>query len=154
MKPFKFRLEKVLGLKKFKEDEVRAELGKVRSQLTKAQDQKKSLESEEREAGMSMIGSIGEMSCLDIIDYDNYRRGLRKQIANQDLIILEIKNQERRVIDKYMEARKERLVLERLKEKKSAEHKDEMIKEEKKIIAELDLNKMAHHLDQYEGAEV
>jgi flagellar FliJ protein len=147
-------LEKVLGLKKFNEDEVLVELGKVRSQLTKAQEQKKLLEKEEREAGQSMIGSVGEMSCMDIIDYDNYRRGLRRQIANQDLIILEIKNQERRVIEKYMEARKERLVLERLKEKKLAEHKDRMIKEEKKIIAQIDMNKITHRMDQYENADV
>ncbi|GEM_PF-3257537 len=154
MKPFKFGLEKILGLKKFKEDEIRTELGHVRGALAKAYQQKSDLEQEELNAGKAMIGNIGDMSCLDIIDYDNYRRGLRKQVANQELVILEIKEQEKKVIERYMEARKERLVLEKLKGRKMDEHRVASIKAEKKLIAELDVNKAMNHSDQYEGAEV
>ena len=154
MKPFKFKLEKILGLREFKEEEVRNELGRIRGELTRAVLRKQALQEESVRSRAEMLNEAGNISCLDIIDYDNYSRGLKRQIENQDLIILEIKEQEAKVIARYMEARKDRLVLEKLKEKKIFLYKQDAIKEEKKIISEIVLNKATRKLEDLEQAEI
>lgn len=145
MKPFKFTLEKLLGLRKFKEDEIRVELGKVRFAIEKALSKKAEFQAEYDRALMEMRDKTGQMSAQSIQQYYRYLSGLKGYMKNQDLIVSDLRDYEKQIIEKYKEAMKDRKILENLEAKKIDEYKYEIKKQEKKEIENLVL--MHHQTD-------
>jgi len=142
MQPFKFDLEKLLSLRKFKEEEIRVELGKVRSTIEKALSKKADFQAEYERALMEMRDKTGQMSAHEIQQFYRYLSGLKGYMKNQDLIVSDLRNYEKEIIEKYKDAMKDRKILEKLKEKKLDEYKYEAKKKEKKEIENLIL---MHH---------
>jgi len=145
MKPFKFALEKLLSLRKFKEEEISVELGKVRFSIEKALSKKSEFQAEYERALMEMRDKTEQMSAQGIQEYYRYLSGLKGYMKNQDLIVLDLQDYEKQIIEKYKEAMKDRKVLENLEAKKFDEYKYEIKKQEKKEIENLIL--MHHKTD-------
>jgi flagellar FliJ protein len=140
MKRFKFKLEKVLHWKQFKEDGVKTELAKVRGQINREVQKKEDFIAEERRIVKEMHDQRRFMNAQEVMNYDRYRSGLRHLVGSQDLIIADLRVTEKQVIAKYLEARKERRILDNLKEKKKVEHNDRLRKAERKEILEVALD--------------
>jgi len=140
MKRFKFRLEKVLHWKQFREDGVKTELAKIRGQINREIMKKADFIAEERRIVKEMHDLRQSLNAQEVMSYDRYRGGLRHLIRSQDLVILDLRETEKQVIARYLEARKERRILDNLKEKKKIEHQDKLRKFERKEILEVALD--------------
>ena len=137
MKRFNFRLEKVLNWKQSAEDSAKNELGKVRGRINREVQKKNSFIEERRNTAVLVDRERHTLSGPELIRYEQYRDGLMKLIERQDRIILGIREEEKKAIGKYLAARREKRILETLKEKKREEYHAEQTRMEKKTINEI-----------------
>lgn len=137
MKRFKFKLDKYLEWKKIQEDKVRTELGRVRGLINRELRKKESFLEEERHIHEEMRVRKAEMGLFDLIGYDRYRKGLKALIRNQDTVLAEIYEEEKKVIGRFLEARKQREIVDNLKTVRKQEYDYGIRKQEEKILQEI-----------------
>ena len=132
MKAFAFRLEKILNFRKFNEDEAKIELGRAVGVLAGLESRIRSL-AEERTRAAAAQFSPGNTS-VDIQQYmyylirlDNTKEQLLKEAAMAELKVEEARNV-------FIEASRERKVLDKLKEKQFKEYRKSAFAEEAKIL--------------------
>jgi len=132
MKAFAFRLEKLLNLRKFYEDEAKIELGRAVGVLAELEGKITALAAERVRAAAAQFRPGN--SAVEIQQYmyylvrlDNTKERLLKEAA-----IAEMKVEEAR--EAFLEASRERKVLDKLKEKKQKEYHKIKIDEETKIL--------------------
>ena len=135
MKSFKFNFEKVLALRKYHEDEAKIELGKAVGVLAELESRILALAAERARAVDAQFNP--ENSAAEIQQYmfyilrlDNAREQLLREAA-----MAELKVEEAREI--FLEASKERKILDKLKEKRQEEYNKEMLDEEVKILDDI-----------------
>jgi len=130
MKKFNFNLQKVLQLRKFKEDECKIALGQAVSALNK-------IENEIKETAFKRSGAASQrfLDSAQILAWDNYIIRLEQQAARlmEQAAQAELVVEEKRAL--YMEASRDLKAIEKLKEKREKEYRKEMIDLE---IAEVD----------------
>jgi flagellar protein FliJ len=132
MKPFVFELEKLLSLRKFYEDGAKIELGRAVGVLAELENRIAVLATERVRAAAAQF-SPGN-SAIEIQQYmyylvrlDNTKERLLKEAA-----IAEMKVEEAR--ETFLEASRERKVLDKLKEKKQKEYHKIKLNEETKTL--------------------
>jgi flagellar FliJ protein len=132
MKTFSFNLEKILDLREYREQETKIELGKAIGVLSEIENNIKSVAEERFRAGNQFSGD-GAM----IRSYMLYvnRLDLKKEWLLGEAAKAEQKVEEAREI--YLEASRERKVLDKLKEKRAAEYKKFVLAEETKVLDDL-----------------
>ena len=135
MKRFAFALEKVLELRKYYEQEAKIELGRAISILTEIENNIKanavlrSQAASERFLGIGAIengGSTGNGGAVSMFDWDNYilrleqeAQRLAEEAAKAEAVVEEKRNV-------YLEASRELKVMEKLKEKRQKEYREEV----------------------------
>ena len=139
MKQFSFNLEKVLKLRKFHEDEAKIELGKAISYLSSLENQIKTIAQERvRAAGDQFRPGNNAIMIQQYMYYlirlDNLKEQLLKEAA-----MAELKVEEAREL--FMEASRDRKVLDKLKEKRQKEYRKEMLLEESKTLDDISSSK-------------
>lgn len=137
MKQFKFKLEKYLQWKQLKEDGVKSELARVRGLINREIRKKQAFMEEEQNIHREMRERKSSMNIFDLLGYDRYRRGLKTLIRNQDLVLEQIYIEEKKVIAKYLEAKKEREVVENLKDKRKEEYDYDLRKQEEHVLHDI-----------------
>ena len=135
MKSFAFNLEKILDLKEYNEDEAKIELGRAIGILTDLENRILVLGRERIRAAAAQFSPGNNAALIQqymfyIIRLDNTKERLVKEAA-----LAEIKVEEAR--QAYIEASRERNVLDKLKEKRQKEYKKEMLIAETKILDEI-----------------
>jgi len=132
MKTFSFSLEKVLNFRKFHEDETKIELGRAVGVLADLESKIRTLAEERVRAATAQFNP--ENGAAEIQQYmfylvrlDNTRDRLIKEAA-----LAELKVEEARVA--FVEASRERKVLDKLKEKRFKEYRKSVFLEEAKIL--------------------
>lgn len=140
MKPFTFGLEKVLNLRKYYEDEAKMELGRAVGVLAELESKLLILGQERARAAAAQF-SPGN-SAVQIQQYmyyllrlDNTKEQLLKETA-----LAELKVEEAR--EAFVEASRERKVLDNLKEKRQKEYHKFMLAGEAKVLD--DISASAH----------
>ena len=135
MKPFVFNLEKVLGLRKYREEETKIELGKAISFLADLENRIKILGQERVRAAEAQFNP--ENSAAQIQQYMFYliRLDNTKEQLLEEAALAELKVEEAR--DVFLEASRERKVLDKLKEKRQKEYRKQMFAEETKILDDI-----------------
>jgi flagellar FliJ protein len=128
MRRFSFKLEKVLRLRKYREDEARIELGRAIGTLAEIEDKIKKTAAARSAAARQRFASVNEVQGNGqsaMLNWDNYINRLEQETEKllQEAAKAELIVQEKR--DIYIEASKEHKVMEKLKEK----HKEEYRKE-------------------------
>ena len=136
MKRFSFSLEKVLSLRKFREQETKIELGKAIGELSEIENNIKSVAQERFRAGdqFSGNGAIIRSYMLYVSRLD-----LKKEELLADAAKAEIKVEGARAV--FIEASRERKVLDKLKEKRSGEYRKMILVEETKSLDDQGLNR-------------
>ena len=121
MKRFSFSLQKVLQLRKFREDECKIELGKAIGTLTEIENNINAAASSRRLAALERFSAADDMFTWDnyIIRLDQEVEKLMKDAAKAELVV-----EEKRGL--YLEASQELKAIEKLKEKKEKEHRKAM----------------------------
>jgi flagellar FliJ protein len=122
MKRFKFNLEKVLQLRKFREDECKLALGQAISALNIIENEIKETAVKRHNAASHRFANPLEMSSWDnyIIRLDQQAQRLTEQAAQAELTV-----EEKRAL--YLEASKDLQAIEKLKEKQKKEYRKEML---------------------------
>jgi flagellar export protein FliJ len=130
-------MDKYLEWKQIQEDKVKAELGRVRGLINRELRKKQSFLEEEQHIHEEMRQKKSEMGVFDLLGYDRYRRGLKALIKNQDTVLAEIYEEEKKVIARFLAARKEREIVDNLKSIRRKEYDYQVRKQEEKILNEI-----------------
>ena len=139
MRRFQFRLERFLDLRRWKERECEIALAKVLGECLL-------LERRIAEIGVQIGGSLvaagvtgGRIDVVALAQREHYvqRLAVERERARRTLQQKTVELQKAR--EKYLEASKERRVLDKLKERRSEEYYDKALDEEYKGIDEMNL---------------
>ena len=135
MRPFVFSLEKVLGLRKYREEEAKIELGRAVAVLAELENRIFALAQERTRAAAAQFspGNSGaqiQQYMFYLLRLDNTREQLLKEAALAELKVEEARNV-------FIEASRERKILDKLKEKKQKEYRKEMLAQETKILDDI-----------------
>jgi len=122
MKRFTFRLEKVMQLRKFKEDECKLALGQAISILNKIENDIKMTAVKRHNAAEQRFNAGQDMASWDnyILRLEQEAEKLANQAAQAELVV-----EEKRAL--YIEAQKDLKAIEKLKEKRKKEYRKEMM---------------------------
>ena len=152
MKPFVFKLETLLNIRKKKEDEANINLSKARARLIEARELLQSLYDKQRESWTEfrLKQQQGEIFVTEFQEWYRFLNFLKDEIATQEQIV-EMRRQEMLVALKAAEeAMKNRKTVEKLKEKRLEQYRIEALQEEQKMLDEIAI--MRHH--KQEGDEI
>jgi len=132
MKKFSFKLEKVLRLKKFREEECKAALGQAISVLNLIENKIKETAVKRHNAVSERFNEPLEMASWDnyILRLDRKAEELAEQAAQAELVV-----DEKRAL--YQEAYKEQKSISILKEKRKEEYRKEVLNYEINEIDDL-----------------
>ena len=135
MKKFQFKLEKFFELKAYREREAEIALGHAIGELSLIENEIKSIAGKRLEASALRFkagSSADEIRYADlyILRLDRTADRLMEDAAKAELKVSEAR-------DAYLEASKEKKILEKLKEKKEKEYKKFVLLEEDKAIDEI-----------------
>jgi len=134
MKRFGFSLQKVLNLREFEEDQAKNELGKAiaESERIKAELEYVALKRVESNTARGKTSDMNEMMAIErfIVRLDLRKEELLEELAKAELVI----EQKRQL---FVEAMKNRKVVTKLKEKKEAEYKADMLKVEESAVDDI-----------------
>jgi flagellar FliJ protein len=135
MNVFRFSLEKVLELRKYREQEAEIELGRAIGILTEIE-QRLTANAEHR-SGAAAERFSPKNDALTMLSYENYIRRLDQQreqlleaAAQAELVVEEKRNL-------FLAASRERKVLDKLREKREKEYRKKMFAEETKILDDI-----------------
>jgi len=141
MKRFNFRLQKVLELRKHREQEAKTELGRAISILTKIENDiainaaKHSTAVKERFSEINVTeGTIVSSGVASMLSWDTYILRLEQEAERlaEDAARAEQVVEEKRNL--YLEASRDLKVMDKLKEKREKEHRKEMFAAETKEL--------------------
>lgn len=135
MKPFRFGLEKLLGLRKYYEDEAKIELGKAVGILAGIESNIRAVAGERAKAAAAQFSP--ENSAAEIQQYMFYllRLDEAKERLLREAALAEEEVETAR--EAFIEASRERKVLENLKDKRRGEYKKEALAEEAKALDDI-----------------
>jgi len=122
MKRFTFRLEKVLQLRKFNENECKIALGQAVSILNKIEKEIKITAVKRHNAVQQRFNQVQDMAQWDmyILRLDKEAEKLSNDAAQAEIVV-----EEKRAL--YIEAQKDLKAIEKLKEKRKNEYRKEMM---------------------------
>jgi flagellar FliJ protein len=135
MKRFRFSLEKVLKLKAYREQEAEIELGRAIGALVEIENRIRTAAEQKHRASAERF--LPDNDALKILSYERYiarldqeRDKLMEDAARAELVV-----EEKRKL--YMEASRERKVLDKLKEKRTGEYRKKLFAEETKELDDI-----------------
>jgi flagellar FliJ protein len=141
MRAFHFSLEKVLELRAFREQEAEIELGRAIGALSQIEARIRTVAEDRHRAAAERFSPANDT--LKMLKYDQYilrldqqRDKLLEEAAKAELLV-----EEKRAI--YLEAARERKVLDKLKEKRAKEYRKKMFAEETKTLDDISGGRLA-----------
>jgi flagellar FliJ protein len=135
LKRFKFDLEKVLELRSYREREMKIDLGRAMGALTEIEHKSTALAKERLRAAderFSPRRSAAEMHSYDlyILRLDKTRDRLLEAAAQAELKLAEAR-------ERYLEASRDRKVLDKVKERRYAEYRKAALAGEVKVLDDI-----------------
>ena len=135
MKAFSYSLEKVLKLRKYNEDEAKIELGRAVSILAQLEQRIVAIAAETARAQAAQFSQENtaiqmQQYMFYLIRLDNTKEQLLKDAAQAELKVEEAR-------EVFLEASRERKVLDKLKEKRYKEYRKEVLVEETKALDDI-----------------
>jgi flagellar FliJ protein len=135
MKAFRFSLAKVLKLRTYREQEAKIELGRAIGVLSEIENRIKAVAENRYRAAAERFAPDND--ALQILNYEHYilrldqeRDKLLEEAAQAELVV-----EEKRAL--YLDASRERKVLDKLREKREKEYRKEMFEEETKSLDDI-----------------
>jgi flagellar FliJ protein len=135
MRRFRFSLEKVLELRAYREREAELELGRAIGILAEIEGRIRDNALERRAAAAERF--LPSNDAMAIISWENYiqrldleREGLFKEAAQAQMAVDEKR-------EAYLEASRERKVMDRLKEKRETEYRRETLAQETAVLDDI-----------------
>jgi flagellar FliJ protein len=135
MKAFSFGLEKVLKLREFYEDEAKIELGRAIGVLADLESKLFAVGRERVRAAAAQFASGNSAVMIQQYMYYIIRLDHLKEQLLQEIVLAEMKVEEAR--EAFLEASKERKVLDKLKDKRQKEYRKAALAEETKTLDDI-----------------
>ncbi|MCL2266743.1 MAG: flagellar export protein FliJ [Treponema sp.] len=132
MRRFKFNLEKILQIRKFKEEECKNALGQAISVLSAIEMEIKNTALKHHNAASQRFSSTNEMLSWDIyiLRLEQEAASLSQKAAQAELVV-----EEKREI--YLEASRDLKAIEKLKEKQKSEYREKMLNAQMNEVDEI-----------------
>lgn len=137
MKRFEFRLQKLLEIRQRKEEQEKLELAKASGAYQYVLGKKEKILANLGEKRKELSKKKGKLNLVELQNYDRMVKDADLVIRKLDVEIEEKRKIMQKHIDKYAELKKERRVVELLKEKAYKRYEEEAGKEEQKFIDEI-----------------
>ena len=154
MKAFRFRLQSALDLRRRREDQLRAELAVLQE---RDRDETARLDrlQEDRDHAQSGIARerIGRMQPSDARDRERFLQSLDEAIEKQRDVLALLRAEIERKIAEVIAATRDTRALERLRERREAEHRRSMLREEQKFLDDLGSARSFHRSTLGDDAE-
>jgi flagellar FliJ protein len=135
MKAFHFPLEKVLKLREYREQEAKIELGRAIAVLTEIESRIKAVAEDRSRAAAERFAP--DNGALEIVYYEHYIRRLdqRRDQLLEEAAQAELAVEEKR--NRYLDASRDRKVLDKLKEKREKQYRKEVFAGETKELDDI-----------------
>ena len=135
---FRFRLESLLKFRQNEEEEARLELVRVRNEIARLEDELEKLENLIRESEEKRLEALSSGATGSVIrTWDEYIQKLRFEKVKLLGEIEKKREEEREKLEVYLERRRDRMALEKLKERKFQEYMEELNRQERKFLDEV-----------------
>ncbi len=134
MRRFVFTLQRLLNLKEYREKECETELGEVTSRCVRFRRDIKDCESLHRK---TLAVRSGHTAIEELVSSELFMRRMREDVVRLNTELEEAEKERDEVQKRYLEASRERKVLDKLKEKQSDSYYKEQAKEEMKNMDEI-----------------
>ncbi len=139
---YTFKLETLLNHRKYEEDNLKREFALIRRNLeTEKQFHTELLEKEKQTAMELKRKQENGMQSAEVLTYHRYFERLSTEIEAQAGVVVKTENQLSGKRDELSKARKNREILEKLKEKGLKDYTDKMLKKEMDFINEIAVNR-------------
>jgi len=135
MKPFSFSLEKVLNLRKFREEEAKIELGRAVGILAELEERIRKVAQERVRAASQQFNPQNTAATMQQYMYYLLRLDNTKEQLLNEAAMAELKVEEARNV--FLEASQERKVLDKLKEKRQKEYRKLLFAGETKTLDDI-----------------
>lgn len=139
MKAFKFRLESILNIRQGREDLVKKDLACAMEDLDVRKNNLSCVVNKYMQ-DVSELLAQGELTPSEVAVFMSHLNHLKEDIENGEKKIESFKKLVSKKQDEVLDARRERMILDFLKEKNYKEHKRAESKEEQSIIDEFNSN--------------
>lgn len=138
MKKFKFKFDSVEKVRQIKEKETHRELAKTQDLLRTFRTHKETLIQDLKQA-LIRRENLGKdpISVVVFQTEEDFIRGTKQRIIQADQAILRASRSVEKAMKKFLEARRQLRMLEVLREKEKAHHRDERRKYEQKNLDDL-----------------
>jgi len=138
MKKFKFRLESVLKIRKFKEDKIKIEIGDILKKINEKNDQIMTIESSINDAYMSQDELLAEPSTGTMAQFfPFYIEGRKRDREQKERQLDALQRAYEDKMKLLAQARGEVKVLDKMKEKKNIAHNKEQEKKRQEDIDDI-----------------
>ncbi len=134
---FKFRLETVLRLKESEEKDAKNKLASIRMKRFQIEDEIKNIENAIKEGIKTANDMMSSSRVEEYFMWKRYVEFLEKQKKGKEEELYEIKLQEEMALNEYLEKRREKDSLVKLKERQRKKFLKELDSTERKIIDEV-----------------
>ncbi len=147
MRKFRFPLQKLLEIKEHKEKLVKNEMAKAQRKKVIYLNEKQDIINKYKNGlkNMKQEEKNKRLSVDKLQNYQKYFSYLKMEESERDNLIKLADEEIAIIAKKLVEARKEKRVLERLKEKKLQQYNYELRKEEQDFLDEVGINKYARN---------
>lgn len=148
MRRFKFPLERLLEIRKHKEDLVKNELAQAQRKKVKLLKEKEELLKKYRDGidEMKKMERENILSVQKFNNFQNYFNYLKALIEEKNGLIKLVDDEIAIITKKLIEAQKERRIIERLKERALTKYFYELQKEEQEFFDEVGTNKFTEEM--------
>ncbi|MFN8009011.1 MAG: flagellar export protein FliJ [Terriglobia bacterium] len=138
MKKFTFGLESVLDHRKLLEDNERQRMLKIQGAIAKAKEVKEKLQGESAECQkMLSQQGLGPVDIDHVRHLSHYLDKLEKDIIQLTHLISKLEEDKRIQVEKLLQAKKNREIIQKLREKKYSAYQKEAGEMEQKLLDEL-----------------
>ena len=135
MKSFAFGLQKILDLRKYHEDEAKIELGRAISVLSELENKILLLAQEHTRAAAAQFNPGNSTALIQQYMFYLLRLDATKEQLLKEAALAELKVEEAR--EAFIEASRERKVLDKLKEKQEKKYRKKALTLEAKVLDEI-----------------
>ena len=142
MKKFKFQLETLLKVTRMKKEEAEVALGKASRKLEEARMGLETLLAEMQKGQQDYDALSQEGTRVTIgrlMSFNSFFAWKREQIEMQQNILLQVRGEKQQKIKELMEVLSYLKSIEQLREKRLQEYKEDVLKEEQKMLDEIGL---------------
>lgn len=152
MARFDFKLQRVLEYKGYKEDQIKIELSQANQLYSQEEgilwDMEEKIDDCLMRLQHEQIAKLNQTISIDeLIWYHNYLSGLKQLIARQKKRLEELLAKIEEIRQRLIKASQEKRVLERLKEKKWLEFKEEIVRQEQSFLDEVAITEFRREKD-------